>query len=124
MTEQLALASWLREGAFLRHLRAARRAYQQRRDMILTVLDEHAPGRYAVSGHHAGFHFVLWLPAGTDECDFCSRAAATGLHLQGLRSLCKTVILAPAVIVGYTALTMAQVRYGAQLLAGLLALPR
>lgn len=123
MTEQLALASWLRDGAFLRHLRAARRAYQERRDMILAVLESHAPGRYAVSGHHAGFHFVLWLPDGADEAGFCARAADAGLHLQGLRSLCKAVTLAPAVIVGYTALTMAQVRYGAQLLAGLLAQP-
>lgn len=123
MTEQLALASWLRDGAFLRHLRAARRAYQARRDMILAVLEDHAPGRYAVSGHHAGFHFVLWLPGGTDEADFCARAADAGLHLQGLRSLCRAVSLAPAVIVGYTALTMAQVRYGAQQLAGLLTLP-
>lgn len=120
VTEQMALASWLRDGAFIRHLRSARRAYQDRRDVILAVLAANAPGRYSVSGHHAGFHFVLWLPVGTDEAAFCARATSVGLNLQGLGSLCQDVTLAPAVIVGYTALTMAQVRYGAQLLAKLL----
>jgi GntR family transcriptional regulator/MocR family aminotransferase len=119
-TEQMALASWLRDGAFIRHLRSARRAYQERRDTILAVLEASLPGSYSVSGQHAGFHFVLWLPDGTDETAFCSRAAAAGLYLQGLRSLCKEISLPPAVVVGYTALTQAQARYGAQLLADLL----
>jgi GntR family transcriptional regulator/MocR family aminotransferase len=123
VTEQLALAAWLQDGAFIRHLRLARRAYQARRDMLLAVLAEKAPGRYTVSGEHAGFHLVLWLPAGSDEADFCARAAAAGLSLQGLRSLCQEVSVPPAVIVGYAALSMAQVRYGAQLLARLLASP-
>lgn len=120
VTEQLALAAWLADGAFVRHLRYARRAYQERRDAILAVLAAGAPGCYAVSGQHAGFHFVLWLPAGTDEAQFCARATLSGLNLQGLRGLCRHVELPPAVIIGYTALTMAQARYGAQLLAGLL----
>jgi len=120
ITEQLALAAWLADGQFVRHLRSARRAYQERRDAILGVLAAHAPGRYTVSGHQAGFHFVLWLPEGSDEAAFCARAAAIGLQLQGMRSLCRDVALPPAIIVGYTALTMAQARYSAQLLAGLL----
>ncbi|WP_332877079.1 MocR-like pyridoxine biosynthesis transcription factor PdxR [Massilia sp. S19_KUP03_FR1] len=121
--EQLTLASWMQDGAFIQHLRLTRRAYQARRDMLLAVLDANAPGCYTVSGQHAGFHFVLWLRAGSDEASFCARAAAAGLSLQGLRSLCEDVRLAPAVIVGYAALTMAQVRYGAQLLAQLLVQP-
>ncbi|GGY75672.1 PLP-dependent aminotransferase family protein [Pseudoduganella plicata] len=120
VTEQLALASWLADGLFVRHLRSARRAYQERRDAILAALAAGAPGRYTVSGHHAGFHFVLWLPEGSDEAAFCARAAATGLQLQGLRSLCREVVLPPAIVVGYTALTMAQARHSARLLAGLL----
>jgi len=120
VTEQLALASWLADGQFVRHLRSARRAYQERRDAILAVLATGATGRYAVSGHQAGFHFVLWLPEGSDEAAFCARAAAIGLQLQGLRSLCKEVVLPPAIVIGYTALTMAQARHSARLLAGLL----
>jgi GntR family transcriptional regulator/MocR family aminotransferase len=120
-TEQLALASWLADGHFVRHLRAARRAYQERRDALLAVLAAEAPGRYTVSGQHAGFHFVLWLPPGSDEAAFCHRAAAIGLRLQGLRELCRASVLPPAIVIGYAALTMAQVRYHARLLAGLLA---
>lgn len=120
VTEQLALAAWLKDGGFIRHLRTSRRAYQERRDAILATLASHAPGRYTISGQHAGFHFVLRLPEGTDEAGFCARAAAAGLSLQGVRSLCRDTVPAPAVIIGYAALTMAQARYGARLLADLL----
>ena len=123
VTEQLALAAWLADGGLVRHLRTARRAYQERRDVILEVLATEAPAAYAVSGQQAGLHFVLWLPAGCDEVAFCNRAAATGLYLQGLRGLCRDIALPPAVIIGYTALTMAQARYGAQQLAALLRVP-
>lgn len=120
VTEQLALANYLEEGAFVRHLRTARRAYQERRDVVLACLAEGAPGRHRASGHQAGLHFVLWLPDGCDEAAFCARAAAVGLMLQPMATFCVEIRLPPAVIVGYTALTNAQARFGAQKLAQLL----
>ena len=62
VTEQLALAAWMEEGAFVRHLRQARLAYKERRDLLLACLEQVAPGRYTISGQQAGFHCVLWLP--------------------------------------------------------------
>ncbi|WP_317201221.1 PLP-dependent aminotransferase family protein, partial [Janthinobacterium sp.] len=118
--EQLALSGFMAEGGFLRHLRLARRAYQERRDAVLAVLAEDAPGRYAISGQQAGFHFVLWLPDGCDEAAFCAAAAGCGLALEGLRAFSRAARPEPAVIVGYSALTLAQARFGARRLAALL----
>lgn len=120
MTEQLALADWMAEGAFVRHLRQARLAYKERRDLLLACLEQQAPDRYRISGQQAGFHCVLWLPPGSDEAVFCAQAAQAGLALQPLGELCQQVRLPPAVLIGYTALSGAQIRLAAPVLAQLL----
>ncbi|WP_248752157.1 PLP-dependent aminotransferase family protein [Pseudomonas sp. MWU15-20650] len=115
-TDQLGLVEFLGSGAFVRHLRASRQAYQARRDTLLACL----PQGCTVTGQHAGLHFVLWLPAGSAELEFCARAAAVGLTLQPLGRFCVEVALPPAVIIGYTALTLAQIRFHGRALAQLL----
>lgn len=123
VTEQLALAAWMEEGAFVRHLRQARLAYKERRDLLLACLEQTAPGRYTISGQQAGFHCVLWLAPDSDERAFCARAAQDGLALQPLGDFCNSAKLAPAVLLGYTALSLAQVRHAAQKLGRLLLPP-
>ena len=115
-TDQLGLVEFLGSGAFVRHLRASRQAYQARRDALLGCL----PSACAVSGQQAGLHFVLWLPSGIEEGEFCTRAAAVGLTLQPLSKFCVEARLPPAVIIGYTALTLAQIRYHGRVLTQLL----
>ncbi|WP_448650816.1 MocR-like pyridoxine biosynthesis transcription factor PdxR [Pseudomonas fluorescens] len=115
-TDQLGLVEFLGSGAFVRHLRASRQAYQARRDALLGCL----PDDCSVSGQQAGLHFVLWLPSGVEESEFCSRAADVGLTLQPLGKFCVEARLPPAVIIGYTALTLAQVRYHGRVLTQLL----
>ena len=115
-TDQLGLVEFLGSGAFVRHLRASRQAYQARRDALLGCL----PAECAVSGQQAGLHCVLWLPSGIEESEFCTRAAAVGLTLQPLGKFCVDVRLPPAVIIGYTALTLAQIRYHGRVLTQLL----
>ena len=116
VTDQLGLQVFLRSGGFVRHLRASRQAYQARRDGLLACL----PDSSTVSGQQAGLHFVLWLPPGVEEADFCQRAAAVGLTLQPLGKFCAQVRLPSAVIIGYTALTLAQIRFHGRALAQLL----
>jgi len=120
VTEQLALAAWMEDSAFVRHLRQARLAYKERRDLLLACLEQLAPGRYTISGQQAGFHCVLWLPPGSDEAAFCARAAQAGLALQALGECCQQVSLPPAVLIGYTALNPVQIGLAAPKLAHLL----
>ncbi len=119
--EQRALAGFIGDGGFAKHLRASRHAYQQRRDAVLARLAAGAAGRYAVSGEQAGFHFVLWLDPARDESAFVASAAARGIALQPLGRFCEAVRLPPAVLVGYSALTPAQARHAGRTLARVLA---
>lgn len=118
--EQLALADYIASGAFLRCLRAARQAYQERRDLLLAILAREAPGCYRISGQQAGLHLLLELPPGSDEAGFRQRAAEQGLLLQGVIEHCQQVRRPPAVIIGYAALSLAQIRFSGARLAALL----
>lgn len=121
LAEQVALESYLRTGAFARHLRVARHAYVQRRDCLLRILESRAHELYAISGHEAGFHFLLWLKNGQSEAEFCAGAASEGIALQPLSAFCRQVVFPPAVIVGYAALAMQQIEDAGRKLAALLA---
>ncbi|AQQ35037.1 PLP-dependent aminotransferase family protein [Burkholderia cenocepacia] len=118
---QLALARFIGQGDFAKHLRAARHAYRQRRDIVLDQLEKHAGGRYSVTGEHAGFHFVLWLPPGIDDATYVAQAHAAGVELQPIRGFCRSARREAGVVVGYAALTAAHARHGGRLLGQLLA---
>lgn len=124
VSEQLGLAAFMRSPAFLRHLRRARQEYQTLRDILLDTLHTHAPGRYRISGEHAGFHLILWLTAEQDEDLLIKAAKQVGLQLQPLRQSCHQIQLKPALILGFAALTRAQAKSAAIKLAQLLNTPR
>lgn len=120
VSEQLGLAEFMRGPAFLRHLRRARQAYQTLRDIVVDTLNVEAPGRYRISGEHAGFHLILWLSPDQDEQVLLAGAEKLGLHLQPLRQACHRISLKPAFVLGFAALTPAQAKQAARQLGRLL----
>ncbi|WP_330434306.1 PLP-dependent aminotransferase family protein [Streptomyces sp. NBC_00825] len=79
--EQLTLAEFIESGAYDRHVRSMRLRYRRRRDQLVAVLAERAPG-VRVSGVPAGLHAMLELPEGGEA--LALRAAAwQGLALEG-----------------------------------------
>jgi GntR family transcriptional regulator/MocR family aminotransferase len=86
VVEQLALADLLDAGSFDRHVRQRRAEYRRRRDQLLAMLAERAPGLRTV-GLAAGLSMLLWLPAdGPSEDEVVRRAAARSVGLFGLGS--------------------------------------
>jgi len=121
--DQLALADFMASESMLRQLRKARVAYKGRRDLILQELMAVGFAPHAFEGLHAGFHFVLRLPPGTDEAALVLRVREAGIEVQGIRSFWRgrTPMPGPALVIGYSALTNAQARWSAKLLAAELA---
>ena len=120
VSEQLGLAAFMKGPAFLRHLRRSRQEYQTLRDIVLETLRAEAPGRYRISGEHAGFHLILWLSPDQDENMLIHAAEQQGVVLQPLRHCCREIELAPAIVLGFAALTRAQAKYAARKLGQLL----
>lgn len=120
LAEQLTLENFIRSGSFARHLRIARQTYAERRDCLIKILETNATGRFTISGHEAGFHFILWLKNGDSEADFCAKARANGITLQPLSTFCKDISLPPAVLIGYAALTKDEIKGAGLKLASIL----
>jgi GntR family transcriptional regulator/MocR family aminotransferase len=83
VVDQLALADFLVQGQFDRHLRRMRPVYRRRRDALLTAIAEWLPGFEPV-GIAAGLHLVAWLPPDLDEAALVAAAAARGLGVYGV----------------------------------------
>ncbi|MFJ8823414.1 PLP-dependent aminotransferase family protein [Streptomyces sp. NPDC102467] len=110
--EQLALAEFLRSGAYDRHVRRMRQRYRLRRDRLVRALAERAP-HIEVTGIAAGLHAVLRLPAGSERA-VTKAAAWRGIAMDGLAEFRHPLAAGPAadgLVVGYAA--AAERAYGA-----------
>jgi GntR family transcriptional regulator / MocR family aminotransferase len=98
--DQLALATFIDRGWYDAHLRAARRRFRVRRDLLVRTLGAEVPeGR--VAGTAAGLHILLHLPDGTDTRRAVRAAAAAGLRLTDLDDYRVTRSTASALVLGY-----------------------
>jgi GntR family transcriptional regulator/MocR family aminotransferase len=83
---QLALADFLNEGHFTRHLRRTRGIYLRRREALLEGLARHCAGAISVCNADAGLHVSTMLPDGFDDVDVIRRLTARGLTATALSS--------------------------------------
>ncbi|WP_242110638.1 PLP-dependent aminotransferase family protein [Luteimonas aquatica] len=81
---QSALAEFLREGHFARHLRRMRGVYQGRRDALLAALARHCGDRLRVHNADAGLHVAALLAEGLDEARVMERMRERGLTATAL----------------------------------------
>lgn len=82
LLDQLALADFIAEGHFARHVRKMRLLYLERRDALVEALARELGDALEVTSPEAGLHLAAWLPAGV-SAQAVSRLAAT----HGLRIL-------------------------------------
>jgi GntR family transcriptional regulator/MocR family aminotransferase len=81
---QLALADFLRDGHFTRHLRRTRAVYARRRAALLEGLARHCAARLSVLNADAGLHVSTVLPSGTDDVAVVRRLRSRGLTANPL----------------------------------------
>jgi GntR family transcriptional regulator/MocR family aminotransferase len=81
---QLALADFLGEGHFTRHLRRMRALYLRRRAALLDGLARHCAGRLVVHNADAGLHVATFLSDGVRDVDVLSRMGEHGLTAKAL----------------------------------------
>jgi GntR family transcriptional regulator/MocR family aminotransferase len=79
--EQVAFAELLRSGAYERHIRRMRTRYRRRRDRLVAVLAQRAPG-FVPTGISAGLRVLLQVPlAGPSGAELATRAAERSIEL-------------------------------------------
>jgi GntR family transcriptional regulator / MocR family aminotransferase len=99
--DQLTLAGMISSGAYDRHVRRCRLAYQRRRNAMVAALGRQAPAT-RVTGIAAGLSALLELPHGRSEEGVVAGAAERGLAVEGLGSYSAGEHRhPPALVVGY-----------------------
>jgi GntR family transcriptional regulator/MocR family aminotransferase len=83
---QRALAEFLKQGHFARHLRRMRSAYLERRDALLSGLAVHCGDQVQVHNSDAGLHVAVLLREGLDDHDVATRLGRRGVAVLTLSS--------------------------------------
>lgn len=117
ITEQSVLADFITEGHFARHIRRMRVIYQERQSILFEELTRELAGFLEVHPAEGGMHLVGLLPKGVDDVVASQRAAAHGVVTRPLSYCAIRSATQGGLLLGYAALTPAQIRDGVQKLA-------
>ncbi len=109
--EQAALARFMVEGGFERHLRRTWKTLKERRSALLDGLNRCGAGRLEISDSHAGMHLVVWLKdrSRAEGEAFIARARSLGLGLYPIAPYYLDPPDRAGLLLGYCALSVAEI---------------
>ena len=102
---QLTLARFMEDGHYNSHVKAMRKLYSSRREVILESIGKHLAGIVTAPRPPGGLQVPCLLESGWSEQDTLRRAAAAGVVLPGLSRLYSGEHKQPGWLLGYASLT-------------------
>lgn len=118
--EQAALADFIAEGHFVRHIRRMRGLYEERQDILVKCSERELNGLLEVRPAPAGMHIIGWLPEGINDQIVSRQAGKVGLDVRPLSFYCIEAKHRGGLLLGYTGIAAAEIRLGVQKMATLL----
>ncbi len=118
--EQAALADFISQGHLSRHLRRMRALYAERQAVLVEAVEQELEGLLGIPAIEAGMHAIGWILTAMESRTALSLAKTGGVNLCALSTYYKTPMTSATsngVILGYTALKPAEIRFGVQQLA-------
>ena len=114
LLEQEALADFIADGHFGRHLRHMRALYADRRATLLRALEGLPLEPYASD---TGMHCIGWLPRGSDDVAVAEAAARHHVDVTPLSRFSLVRSPRPGLLLGYAGVDVAAIRAGVARLA-------
>lgn len=121
---QTALAKFMLDGYFAKHLRRMHKEYAARRAALLQHLDGPLAQWFAPNAPAAGIHLVARLKTELEERDLIARAAAASIGLYGIAGMYRGRQPVPGILFGYGGIGVADIHAGMEKLAGVMAAGR
>ncbi|HEX8814664.1 MAG TPA: PLP-dependent aminotransferase family protein [Terriglobales bacterium] len=119
--EQRALAEFISSGMYERYLRRVRRRNAALRDALLDSIHQHIGDRAELTGDGAGAHVVLWpTKKKVSEDEIVVAAASRGVGVYGIAPYSLKKPRRSGIMLGYSRLTVSQIREGIRRLAEVL----
>lgn len=118
---QAAVADFIQEGHFERHVRQLRRVYGQQRKVLVRAIETHLDQTITYGRNPAGLHLMLRFPSGYSEAEIVQRAAAAGVGVYGGAAYFVQPEPPPTILLGFSGLTETQIEDGVARLAQVVA---
>lgn len=115
--EQVALATFIQDGHYARHVRKVRKACYERQQVLITAIQKYLSDVLTVQATDSGIHLVCWLNEPWTEQSFIIQAKQVGLVVQPLSRYCQTPPHKAAVLLGYAAHTPEEIKINIKKLA-------
>ncbi len=117
---QAAIADFIAEGYFERHLRQLRKAYGKRRLALVGALKKYLKGKVRYTAVPAGLHVMLYLPEHISETEFIADAYKMGVGIYPGADYHLEKAPPPSILMGFSGLTEAEIEEGVRRLGHLL----
>ena len=115
--DQAALADFIDEGHFARHIRRMRTLYAERQRALVEAARRELDGLLDVEPHDAGIHLVGWLRGGIDDRSAQEEAARQNLEAPALSSFSLKYRPRAGLMLGYAGYNEREIRVGVRRLA-------
>ncbi|HEY0933105.1 MAG TPA: PLP-dependent aminotransferase family protein, partial [Trebonia sp.] len=120
---QAALAGFIEDGLLDKHLRRCRRAYSERRDLLTEALAGPLSAYLTAGPSNAGLHIAAFLRPGLDEDAVQRSALSQGVRTLGLQHTFRTGPPRSGLLLGFSALSAANLPAALRGLARALSAP-
>ena len=109
--EQAALASFMKDGGFERHLRRTTKTLKERRAALIAGLRACSRGRLEIADSRAGMHLTVWLPGRTivEGEALIERARGRGLSLYPITPFYLDPPDRAGLLMGYCGMSVAEI---------------
>jgi len=115
--EQMALADFITEGHFTRHIRRMHTHYAARRAALIAALASELAEMLEVHAPEAGMHLVGWLPPHMDDATVAQQAATYGVEVIPISVFSREPMCRGGLVLGYAAVNEQEIRDGVHRLA-------
>ena len=123
--EQAALAIFMRQGEFARHLRRLRRVHRARRDALVNALKQAFGDGVVIGPARSGLTVHVRWPEYPVTTKLLERARSAGVTLASVRPMCiQRPETDPGVVMGFASLSEQHIHDGVETLARVLQQPR
>jgi GntR family transcriptional regulator / MocR family aminotransferase len=109
---QAALADFIEEGHFARHLRRMRKQYAERQECFVTAAKTELSGLLEIEEREAGMHLIGWLPPSVDDQVAAEATKEHNLITLPLSAFSLKRLASGGLVLGYTAFNERQIRAG------------
>ncbi|MFK7801581.1 MAG: PLP-dependent aminotransferase family protein [Anaerolineae bacterium] len=120
---QAAIADFINEGHFERHIRNLRKLYSERRKTLVQAIQKYLSEDVTFADHPAGFHIMLYLKTGVDEQHVIAEARKQGVAVYPGRPYHLSGWVPPSLVLGFSDLENSQIEEGIKRLGEVLKQP-